>query len=131
MVPEGNGGPVPCVLLVGTKPDDLVSGLYPALRDAGVDLVAATEESEALGLLNARLPAVVVADVDPWASWFTGFCAAVRHHDQVALFILGGSGGRHTAVRALRLGADGYITAPFRMEEVLAWVLGALRQHRQ
>ncbi|HKO24255.1 MAG TPA: response regulator transcription factor, partial [Chloroflexota bacterium] len=83
---------------------------------------------EALRLLQARLPDLVILDlVLPGISGLE-VCRRLREHSSVPILVLSARGEERDKVTALDLGADDYLTKPFGVEELLARIRAALRR---
>jgi DNA-binding response OmpR family regulator len=105
----------------------LLAGL---LERAGHAVLTATEGREALRLLHARRPRLVLLDVempgmDGWQA-----LERIREISDVPVLMLTASGEELDRVRGLRGGADDYVTKPFGRQELLARVDALLRRAR-
>jgi DNA-binding response OmpR family regulator len=103
----------------------LVAGL---LERAGYRVIGAADGREALRLLYARRPALVVLDVtmpglDGWQ-----VLERIREVSDVPVLMLTAQGEELHRVRGLRGGADDYVPKPFGRQELLARVEALLRR---
>jgi two-component system KDP operon response regulator KdpE len=115
------------MLVVDDEPHILRS-LRTALTAAGYDIQTAATGEEALRLLQARLPDLVILDlVLPGISGLE-VCRRLREHSSVPILVLSARGEERDKVTALDLGADDYLTKPFGVEELLARIRAALRR---
>ena len=115
------------MLVVDDEPQILHS-LRTALTAAGYDIQTAATGEEALRLLQARLPDLVILDlVLPGISGLE-VCRRLREHSSVPILVLSARGEERDKVAALDLGADDYLTKPFGVEELLARIRAALRR---
>jgi len=119
--------PPPSVLVVDDDPDvrALVSTL---LGRAGYVVAEAADGHAALKALYRRHPDLVVLDVnmpdlDGWAT-----LERIRELSDVPVVMLSARGEELEKVRALRSGADDYVTKPFGRQELLARVETVLRR---
>jgi DNA-binding response OmpR family regulator len=119
--------PPPSVLVVDDDPDvrALVSTL---LGRAGYLVTEAPDGRAALKALYAQRPDLVVLDVnmpdlDGWAT-----LERIRDLSDVPVVMLSARGEELEKVRALRAGADDYVTKPFGRQELLARVESVLRR---
>ncbi len=116
-----------CVLVVDDDAD--VRGLVSTLLgQAGHRVVEAADGSAALKALYAQRPDLVVLDVsmpglDGWAT-----LERIREVSDVPVVMLSARGAELEKVRALRGGADDYVTKPFGRQELLARVETVLRR---
>jgi DNA-binding response OmpR family regulator len=98
------------------------------LERAGHTVVEATNGLEAISLLEADAPDLVVLDVsmpelDGWQT-----LERIRDLSDVPVLILTARAGELDKVRGLRSGADDYVTKPFGRQELLARVEALLRR---
>ena len=119
--------PPPSVLVVDDDPDvrALVSTL---LGRAGYLVTEAPDGRAALKALYGQRPDLVVLDVnmpdlDGWAT-----LERIRELSDVPVVMLSARGEELEKVRALRAGADDYVTKPFGRQELLARVESVLRR---
>jgi len=119
--------PPPSVLVVDDDPDvrALVSTL---LGRAGYLVTEAADGRAALKALYSQRPDLVVLDVnmpdlDGWAT-----LERIRDLSDVPVVMLSARGEELEKVRALRAGADDYVTKPFGRQELLARVESVLRR---
>ena len=119
--------PPPSVLVVDDDPDvrALVSTL---LGRAGYLVTEAPDGRAALKALYGQRPDLVVLDVnmpdlDGWAT-----LERIRDLSDVPVVMLSARGEELEKVRALRAGADDYVTKPFGRQELLARVESVLRR---
>ena len=119
--------PPPSVLVVDDDPDvrALVSTL---LGRAGYLVTEAPDGRAALQALYGQRPDLVVLDVnmpdlDGWAT-----LERIRDLSDVPVVMLSARGEELEKVRALRAGADDYVTKPFGRQELLARVESVLRR---
>jgi DNA-binding response OmpR family regulator len=123
-------GTVPRLLLIEDEPA-LVRGLSDALRSNGFDVVVATDGQAGLDaalrvdadliLLDVMLPIVNGYEI----------CREVRAHGlDVPIVMLTAKGQEADIILGLDLGADDYITKPFRIGELIARVRAFLRRRR-
>ena len=117
----------PSVLVVDDDPDvrALVSTL---LGRAGYLITEAPDGRAALKVLYDQRPDLVVLDVnmpdlDGWAT-----LERIRDLSDVPVVMLSARGEELEKVRALRAGADDYVTKPFGRQELLARVESVLRR---
>ena len=115
------------ILVVDDEPQ-LLRSLRTTLAAHGYDVQTATTGEEALDLLAARLPDLVVLDlVLPGLSGLA-VCQELRARAPVPILILSARGDERDKVAALDAGADDYLTQPFGVNELLARIRAALRR---
>jgi DNA-binding response OmpR family regulator len=91
-------------------------------------VLTATDGQQALELIEARSPDLVLLDVMmPKMDGFT-VCQRVREFSLVPIIIITARGQDQDKVRGLDMGADDYLTKPFSVDELLARVRSVLRR---
>jgi DNA-binding response OmpR family regulator len=91
-------------------------------------VLTATDGREALRLLHARRPRLVLLDVDMPGMDGWQALERIREISDVPVLMLTASGEELDRVRGLRGGADDYVTKPFGRQELLARVEALLRR---
>src|SRR5579859_3335396 len=92
------------------------------------DVLTASDGQQALELIEAHTPDVVLLDVMmPKMDGFT-VCHRVREFSTVPIIIVTARGQDQDKIRGLDLGADDYLTKPFSVDELLARVRAVLRR---
>jgi len=111
--------------------DDIVTRyLHASLRSAGWAVVVARNGLEALDLHDKEHPDLVILDLMmPSLSGFE-VCRLLRERSQVPIIVLSVRNEPCDKVRALRLGADDYLSKPFALEELTARMASVLRRAR-
>ena len=111
--------------------DDEVSiqrAVVPLLRSRGYEVDVAGTGEEALKLVAARTPDLMVLDLGLPDLEGTEVCRRVRAVSRLPIVVLSARGAEADKVNALDLGADDYVTKPFGPEELLARIRVALRR---
>ncbi len=98
------------------------------LRTRGYDVQVAGTGAEALEIVAAQPPDLIVLDLGLPDIEGAEVCRRVRVTSQVPIVVLSARGGEADKVDALDLGADDYVTKPFGPEELLARIRVALRR---
>jgi two-component system, OmpR family, KDP operon response regulator KdpE len=100
------------------------------LEAGGYRVTCAATGEDALGLLEARDPDLVVLDV--MLPDIDGFevCRRARERSDTPIVMLTAKGADEDKVRGLHLGADDYVTKPFSAQELVARVEAVLRRSR-
>src|SRR5690242_224950 len=98
------------------------------LQFEGYQVLTASDGQQALQLIEANTPDLVLLDVMmPKMDGFT-VCQRVREFSSVPIIIVTARGQDQDKVKGLDLGADDYLTKPFSIEELLARVRAVLRR---
>ena len=116
------------VLVVNDEPRS-ARALQGALTLEGFDVVLATDDAEALEVVEGSAPDAVIVDVGPAAARGAALCRRVREaRPRISVLMLG---PRDTAVdhsAGLAEGADEYIARPFVLVELLTRLRALLRR---
>src|SRR3954469_6347275 len=115
-------------VLVVDDDGDVRALVAELLTRAGYDVTQATNGREALKLFFDERPDLVLLDIsmpelDGWAT-----LERIRELSDVPVVMLSALGAELEKVRALRAGADDYVTKPFGRQELLARVETVLRR---
>jgi DNA-binding response OmpR family regulator len=116
------------VLLIEDEPA-LARGLADTLRAQGFDVTVAMDGAQGLDAATRARADVILLDV--MLPKINGYeiCRAVRAHGlDVPILMLTAKGQEADVVLGLNLGADDYITKPFRVAELIARVRAFLRR---
>jgi DNA-binding response OmpR family regulator len=112
------------VLIADDEPNILIS-LEFLMKREGHQVLLARDGEEALALIRAERPALVLLDVMmPGRSGFE-VCQAVRADEALAgtkILLLTAKGRDTDVAQGLGVGADGYMTKPFSTKELAARV---------
>ena len=119
---------MPTILLIEDEPA-LVRGLSDALRTNGFDVVVETDGTRGLDAALADRADLIVLDVMlPGVNGYE-ICRAVRHQGiDVPIVMLTARSQEQDVILGLRLGADDYVTKPFRTGELIARARAFLRR---
>jgi DNA-binding response OmpR family regulator len=102
--------------------------LERSLNEAGYKPVLTGEADQVVPLVEEEEPDVVLLDLHlPGASGFD-LLQRIREFSGVPVIMLTASGSSEDTVRALKLGADDYMTKPFSTSELLARIEATLRR---
>lgn len=128
--PPRIGAPASKILVVDDEP--LVGGvLCRWLEDEGYDCQVANDAAAALCHLEAGGFSLVVCDVRMPDVSGIELLGTVRHrYPDLAVIMVTGVDDRETAIRALELGAYGYLIKPPERNEVVINVVNALQRRR-
>ena len=101
-----------------------------ALEGDGYDVLTAGSGEEAIGVLEARDPALLILDV--MLPGLDGFelCRDIRTRSPVPILMLTAKVDTVDVVVGLESGADDYVTKPFVTKELLARIRALLRRAR-
>jgi two-component system response regulator RegX3 len=99
-----------------------------ALQQAGLDVTAVADGSEALKLARAEPFDVLVLDVMMPGTSGTDVCRVLRAESDVPILLLTARDAEIDRVLGLELGADDYVTKPFSLAELTSRVRAILRR---
>jgi two-component system KDP operon response regulator KdpE len=100
----------------------------PLLRSRGFEVEMVSKGEEALQIVEARPPDLMVLDLGLPDIDGTEICRRVRAESTVPIIVLSARGAEADKVDALELGADDYVTKPFGPDELVARIRVALRR---
>ncbi len=99
-----------------------------ALQQAGLDVTAVADGSEALRLARSEPFDVLVLDVMMPGTSGTDVCRVLRAESDVPILLLTARDAEIDRVLGLELGADDYVTKPFSLAELTSRVRAILRR---
>ena len=103
--------------------------LADMLRRAGYTVTEVTDFSAVTGQLLALAPDLVLLDLNlPEVSGFQ-ICRAVKQRSALPVLVLTSRDQLRDEVHALELGADEYLTKPYRKERLLARIGNVLKRY--
>ena len=115
------------VLLVEDDPD-IVRNLEEYLRTEGFEVAAVSGQEEALTLLEERSFDLVLLDITLSSGSGYGICRAVRANYDIPVIFLTALGDELSVLAGFDMGADDYITKPFRPRELVSRMRAVLRR---
>ena len=115
------------VLLVEDE-HSFVEALTVGLKREGFRVQVARDGAEALDLFDAVRPDLVLLDVMLPKVSGIDVCRELRRRSQVPIIMVTAKTAEIDAVVGLEVGADDYVTKPFRLRELIARVRAALRR---
>jgi len=118
------------ILIVEDEPA-LLRGLKDAFAARGYEVIAAQEGQTGLDLALSKNPDLILLDIMlPRVNGYE-ICRAVRERGlEMPILMLTAKGQEEDIVLGLNLGADDYVTKPFRLGELAARVHAFLRRSR-
>jgi DNA-binding response OmpR family regulator len=113
---------MPARVLIADDEPSIVTSLEFLMRKAGFDTRTARDGEEALGVLTAFRPDVVLLDVMLPRRSGLEVCRFIRSQPALAgarVLMLTAKGGRQDIRNGIDAGADEYLTKPFSTQELL------------
>jgi two-component system response regulator RegX3 len=117
----------PVVLVVEDEPS-FVEALTIGLTREGFGVVAVTDGLEAVQRFDEVQPDIVLLDVMLPRLSGIDVCRQLRKRSHVPIIMVTAKGAEIDTVVGLEVGADDYITKPYRMREVVARMRAVLRR---
>ena len=107
---------------------EIAKNLVLLLRSEGFTVTHASTREEALAALDGNKFDLALVDISlPDGNGFT-VCTEIKETGDVPVIFLTASGDEASVVTGLNMGADDYITKPFRPRELVARIRTALRK---
>lgn len=109
----------------------IAKNLTLLLRSEGFTVSHAAIRGEASAMLAGNLFDLALVDIAlPDGNGFT-VCTEIKERYQIPVLFLTASGDEASVVTGLNMGADDYITKPFRPRELIARIRAALRKQER
>ena len=119
----------PLILVVDDE-QSYRDALRVALEREGFRVEVAADGAEAIARFDAVRPALVLLDVMLPRISGVDVCRELRSRSQVPIIMVTARNAEIDAVVGLEVGADDYVTKPFRLRELVARVRASLRRGR-
>ncbi len=117
------------ILIIDDDPS-LVELVRYNLEGEGYEIVAARDGQEGIRLFFSARPDLLVLDITmPKLNGYE-VCQRVREMADTPIVMLTAQGREEDIIKGLDLGADDYLTKPFRIKELLARIRATLRRAR-
>jgi len=120
----------PSILIVDDE-TSILQSLAGLLTDEGFEVIEATNGYEALKIIDAESPDLVLLDI--WMPGIDGIETLKeikKSHPFLPVIIISGHGTIETAVRATKLGAYNFIEKPLSIDKVIVTINNALNFRR-
>jgi len=115
-------------VLVVEDEDSFVEALRVGLQREGFRVQVATDGAQALELFAAVEPDLVILDVMLPKVSGIDVCRELRGRSDVPIIMVTARGSEIDVVVGLEVGADDYVTKPYRMRELVARMRAVLRR---
>ncbi len=115
-------------VLVVEDEASFVEALTIGLRREGFDVVVATDGMQALEMFDEVQPDIVLLDVMLPKISGIDVCRQLRKKTQVPIIMVTAKGAEIDTVVGLEVGADDYVTKPYRLRELVARMRAVLRR---
>jgi two-component system response regulator MtrA len=115
-------------ILVADDDPNITTLIEKTLEDPRYDIVSVKDGLEAIEAFEAGEFDIILLDIMmPYVDGFKA-CKHIRERSDVPIIILTARGGTEDVVHGFELGADDYITKPFKTAELIARVDAILRR---
>jgi DNA-binding response OmpR family regulator len=115
-------------ILIVDDDKDLIEGLRWYLEAEGFEIVTASDGEAALDTLRQKFPDLVILDIMMPKMDGIKACEIISRESDAMIMMLSARDNEIDKVRALKLGADDYVTKPFQISELVARVQALLRR---
>ncbi len=115
-------------VLVAEDEESFVDALVVGLGREGFDVSVARDGPEALALFDAIDPDLVLLDIMLPKMSGVDVCRAIRARSHVPIIMVTAKGTEIDTVVGLEVGADDYVTKPYRLRELVARMRAVLRR---
>jgi two-component system response regulator RegX3 len=115
-------------VLVVEDEDSFVEALTIGLKREGFRVQVARDGAEALDTFDAVRPDLVLLDVMLPKVSGIDVCRELRRRSSVPIIMVTAKGGEIDTVVGLEVGADDYVTKPYRLRELVARMRAVLRR---
>jgi two-component system response regulator RegX3 len=121
-------GEGPVKVLLAEDEESFIEALVIGLTNEGFRVTVARDGHEAVQLFDETEPDIVLLDLMlPKLSGFD-VCRTIRSRSQVPIIMVTAKGTEIDTVVALEVGADDYVTKPYRLRELVARMRAVLRR---
>jgi two-component system, OmpR family, response regulator RegX3 len=118
-------------VLLAEDDESFVDALVVGLAREGFDVAVARDGTEALRLFNAVEPDLVLLDLMLPRLSGIDVCRSIRARSAVPIIMVTAKGTEIDTVVGLEVGADDYVTKPYRLRELVARMRAVLRRTPQ
>jgi two-component system, OmpR family, response regulator RegX3 len=116
------------LVLLAEDEESFVEALVIGLNHEGFDVSVARDGNEALELFNTVEPDIVLLDLMLPKVSGLDVCRSIRARSSVPIIMVTAKGTEIDTVVALEVGADDYVTKPYRLRELVARMRAVLRR---
>jgi two-component system response regulator RegX3 len=121
-----NEGPVK--VLLAEDEESFIDALVIGLTNEGFRVTVARDGAEALRLFDETDPDILLLDLMLPRVSGIDVCRSIRSRSRVPIIMVTAKGTEIDTVVALEMGADDYVTKPYRLRELVARMRAVLRR---
>ncbi len=122
---------MPAKILVVDDEKQYIHLLQVNLQSEGYEVISAMNGEDALEMVSAQKPDLVLMDVMMPKLDGVTTCERIRQFSNVPVIMLTAKGEEQDRVKGLNAGADDYVVKPFSATELIARVKAVLRRARK
>jgi two-component system response regulator RegX3 len=115
-------------VLLAEDEESFVDALAIGLSREGFDVIVARDGNEALEMFDRLEPDLVLLDIMLPKLSGIDVCRAIRSRSSVPIIMVTAKGTEIDTVVGLEMGADDYVTKPYRLRELVARMHAVLRR---
>jgi two-component system response regulator RegX3 len=120
--------PTQTKVLLAEDDESFIDALVVGLAREGFDVSVARDGNEALKLFAAGEPDLVLLDLMLPRLSGIDVCRSIRAHSSVPIIMVTAKGTEIDTVVGLEVGADDYVTKPYRLRELVARMRAVMRR---
>jgi two-component system response regulator RegX3 len=121
-------GDGPVKVLLAEDEESFIEALVIGLNNEGFRVTVARDGIEALALFDETDPDIILLDLMLPKMSGIDVCRTIRSRSQVPIIMVTAKGTEIDTVVALEVGADDYVTKPYRLRELVARMRAVLRR---
>jgi two-component system response regulator RegX3 len=121
-------GDGPVKVLLAEDEESFIDALVIGLTNEGFRVTVARDGNEALTLFDETLPDIILLDLMLPKVSGIDVCRTIRARSHVPIIMVTAKGTEIDTVVALEVGADDYVTKPYRLRELVARMRAVLRR---
>jgi two-component system response regulator RegX3 len=118
----------PVKVLLAEDEESFIDALVIGLNNEGFRVTVARDGNEALSLFDEVEPDIILLDLMLPKLSGVDVCRTIRTRSQVPIIMVTAKGTEIDTVVALEVGADDYVTKPYRLRELVARMRAVLRR---
>jgi two-component system response regulator RegX3 len=118
----------PLNVLLAEDEESFVDALVIGLGHEGFKVTVARDGMEALQLFDEMAPDVILLDLMLPKMSGIDVCRSIRSRSTVPIIMVTAKGAEIDTVVALEVGADDYVTKPYRLRELVARIRAVMRR---
>lgn len=118
-------------ILIVDDDTDLIEGLRWYLEAEGFDILEASDGEAALDIFRKEQPDLVILDIMMPKMDGIKVCEQISNESDAMIMMLSARDNEIDKIRALKVGADDYVTKPFHTSELVARIQALMRRRNR